>query len=152
MPEKFSTLKEIIDYAVEKEKEAKALYTEAAEKSENKASKEIFKKLADMEAAHEKKLSAMDLDSLGADKGEKIRDLHISEFLKEMALKPDADFQSTLIFAMKREEHSRDFYRQMADSYAGTEAGTVLRKLAEEEQKHKYMLEQIYDDEILNEN
>ena len=56
-----------------------------------------------------------------------------------------AGLQDTLIFAMKREEESVDFYRKMAGMMREEEAKELCANLANEELGHKKRLETLYD-------
>ena len=152
MAEQPGSLREIIDYAIAKEQEAQALYWKASEAARLPSSRNMLVELAQYEARHEQALREFDPTGIPDLLSGRERDLHIAEFLQDVDLDPDSDFQTILIHAMKREEKSRDFYKAMAGNYAGEPARKLFETLADQERGHKKTLETIYDDEILREN
>jgi len=81
----------------------------------------------------------------------KIRDLKIVDRLMDVSLSHEADYQQILIYAGKREKETHDLYMELAKKYVNKQIGRMFAKLAKEELKHKYRLEQEYDDIILKE-
>ena len=63
-----------------------------------------------------------------------------------------AYLQDTLIFAMKREQQSVDFYSRMMGVIRDKDAKRLCQKLVSEELKHKLRLEVFYDDLFYGEN
>ena len=82
----------------------------------------------------------------------KLNDLKISDFMTHVDVKTDMSLQEVMILAMKREENSMALYNLLAEEVEDTNAKNLFLKLAEEEGKHKFQLESIYDSEILKEN
>ncbi|UCE96014.1 MAG: hypothetical protein JSV51_10050 [Candidatus Bathyarchaeota archaeon] len=80
------------------------------------------------------------------------QDLKIVDSMKDLTLSQDADYQSILIYASKREKATYDYYNSLASGLEGTEIGDLFSKLAQEELKHKNKLEREYDDYVLKEN
>ena len=148
-PEK---LDEIIEYAIEKERAANALYLEAAGRAKQPSSRRMLTEMAESELAHAEALEALDPSKLPPMPAAPGEDLRIAEFLKDVDLGPDADFQTVLIYAMKREENSRDFYQTMADGQDDPKIKQLFALLSEQELGHKRALEKVYDDEILRWN
>ena len=146
------TLREIIDYAIAKERVACALYSDAAREARLPGPKRMLKELSQTEAEHAKQLKALDLTNIPDAMPEDIEDLRIAEFLKDVDLGPDADLQTILIYAIKREQASRDFYEAMAQKYDDPAAAKLFTALAAQEKEHKKTLETVYDEEILREN
>ena len=152
MAEQPGSLREIIDYAIAKEQAAQALYWKASQAAKLPSSRSMLVELAQFEAGHEQALRGFDPSAVPDPLSGQEQDLHIAEFLQDVNLDPDSDFQTILIHAMKREEKSRDFYRAMAGKYAGESARKLFETLADQERGHKKALETIYDDEILRED
>jgi rubrerythrin len=78
----------------------------------------------------------------------KPKDLKIGAVVESKPITESSDFQAVLAFAIKREEQSGTFYRQMA---ALAEPGAVKRTfemLAKEEAQHKEYLESIYEQDV----
>jgi len=152
MKRKPTNLKEIIEYAIAKEKVAHALYLNASKEASLPSNRQLLTKLAEMEAAHAEKLEKLDPTGLTTLSSKLAEDLHIAEFLEDVELDANADFQSILIYAMKREEKSRDFYETMSKVCEDEKAKKLFAALADEEKEHKRSLELIYDEEILRED
>ena len=87
-------------------------------------------------------------EELGASKTE-TQDLKIVDYLEDVPLSPDADYQQMLVYAGKREKAAYDFYMQIAEKHKGKQIGKMFTQLAQEELKHKQRLELEYDDVIL---
>ena len=135
------------------EEESIRLYTSAQGKVLNSSSVEFLKHLAKEEEKHKNKiLEAMryleKVEEIGHFET-KIQDLKIVDYLEDVSLSPEADYQQILIYAGKREKATHDFYIELARKYKGKQIGKMFAKLAQEELNHKYRLEQEYDDVIL---
>jgi rubrerythrin len=77
------------------------------------------------------------------------QDLKISDFLVEVAASPDMTLPEAMVVAMKREEASVLLYEGLAS--LGGAAKNLFPALADEERRHKRLLEEEYDD-LLAEN
>ena len=147
------TLDKALNLALSMEEESIKLYSSAQKKVQNPASKLLLKELVSEEEAHKNKiLQAMkdpeSIKELGAfDKA--IKDLKIVDYLVDVPLSSDADYQQILTYAAKREKATHDLYINLAKKYKGKKIGNMFAKLAQEELKHKYKLELEYDDVIL---
>ena len=78
-----------------------------------------------------------------------LKNLKIVEYLEDIELSPDADYQQILIYAGKKEKAAHDFYVGLATRYKDKPIGDLFARLAKEELKHKYSLEKQYDDVTL---
>jgi len=141
--------KEIIQFAVDKEIEAFNFYTGAGQNAKYSGGKELFLSLAKEEEGHRKLLENLNMEKVSQKKIEKVPDLHISDYMVEVEMKPDLSYADTLRIAMKREEKSIKLYNDMKDSNTDEDLKKLFTLLANEEAKHKLKLEKIYDDEIL---
>ncbi len=83
---------------------------------------------------------------------QEIADLKISNYLVGGDTLEGAGLQDTLIFTMKREEESVDFYRRMMGMAREESAKKLCANLANEEVKHKKRLETLYDRLFYGEN
>jgi rubrerythrin len=147
------TLEKALKLALSMEEESIKLYTSAQNKVVNSGSMELLKELVKEEEKHKSKiLEAMrdqeKVKEIGSYEA-KIQDLKIVDYLKDVSLSPEAGYQEILIYAGKREKTTHDLYMELARRYSGEEIGRMFAKLAHEELKHKYRLEQEYDDVIL---
>ena len=139
--------------ALSMEEQSIEIYTSAQNKVLNPSSKVLPNELVKEEEKHKNKiLEAMrdpkkvkEIGSLET----RIHDLKIVDFLKDVSLAPDADYQQILIYAGKREKETHDFYMELAKKYRKMQIGKMFAKLAQEELKHKYRIEKEYDDVVL---
>jgi rubrerythrin len=147
------TLERALKLALSMEEESIKLYTSAQNRVVNPGSMELLKELVKEEEKHKSNiLEAMRDQEKVKDIGSyeaKIQNLKIVDYLKDVSLSPDAGYQEILIYAGKREKATHDFYMELARRYSNEEIGRMFAKLAHEELKHKYRLEQEYDDVIL---
>ena len=147
------TLKEVLELAIKKEEQSIEIYSSAQTKVLNPSSKAFLKELVEQEKEHKNKiLEAMrdpekirEMGSLDPE----IRDLRIVDYLREVSLSAEADYQQILIYAGKREKETHDFYLGLAKKYKDKQIGKMFAKLAQEELTHKYRLEREYDEAIL---
>ncbi len=148
-------MKTIIDAAVKIEEQSYALYMRAQKKVNYPSSQKFLRELARKELGHKRKLLTImknkeKISKLGSQA--KVQDLKIVDAMKDVTLTEDADYQSILIFAAKREKSTYDYYSSLARGLEGTEIGELFSKLAQEELIHKNRLEREYDEYILKEN
>jgi len=152
-------LKTILESAIKIEEQSYDLYTKAQEKTKLPSSKALLSELAQAEIQHKKKLLTVmedpkSVSQLGSPTG-RVEDLEIADFMKDTALSEDADYQSILVYAAKREKSTYDHYRSLATGLFARYypiAGQLFAKLAEEELIHKNRLEREYDAVVLKEN
>ncbi len=141
--------KEIIQFAIEKENEAYRFYSEASQNAKYSGGKDLFLSLAKEEEGHRKLLENLNMEKVAQKRIEKVPDLHISDYMVEVEMRPDLSYADTLRVAMKREEKALKLYTDLQESNADEDLKQLFTFLANEEAKHKFKLEKIYDDEIL---
>lgn len=148
-----STLEKALKLALTMEEESIQLYTSAQDKVLNPSSKVFLKELVKEEKKHKEKIieALRDPERINEIGSSKVQDLMIVDWLKDVPLSPEADYQQILIYAGKREKATYDFYMELADKYGDKQIGKMFRTLAQEELKHKNRLEKEYDDVILKE-
>ena len=140
---------EIIAFGIQREIESIDFYTSASERVKYSGTKELFLDLAQQEGGHKKKLEAVNMGKIILGKIEKIPNLKISDYLVETELKPDLSYADILRIAMKREERSVKLYTDLKEKNEDETLDKLFTFMIQEETKHKYRLEKIYDDEIL---
>jgi rubrerythrin len=145
-----TTLPEIIQFAIDKEKNAQAFYRSAAGLSQYPGISIVFAELADEEQKHEKLLEGIGQVAALPEARGKVPDLKISDYLVELKFSPDMKYQDVMILAMKNEEKSMKFYSAWSEKATETDHKKLFAHLAEEEAKHKYRLESLYDQYILD--
>ncbi len=144
--------KEAVNFAIEKEKEAQALYTRCKEIANNNSVKKMFQELVDQEKGHEEMLRALDLESIKVSSEKEVEDLKIGDFLEETPFTPDVTYRDALVIAIKREEKAKELYEILAKSSIDSDVEKLFSRLSTEEAKHKHKLEIEYDENILSEN
>lgn len=146
----FENLKAIIDFAVEKEKEAAEFYDEISEKEPFSGSKEMLKEFAAEERKHqallEKFLTEGVDKSVAEYKLKWITDIKRSNYVVEMEYTEGMGYNDLLMLAMQREEKALALYNELEKEVEDAEGKKLFQVLAQEEAKHKLFLETEYDD------
>jgi len=150
------SLKAILEAAINIEEESYRLYTMAQEKVNYPSSKELLKELAGEELKHKEKLLVLiknkaKISKLGS-QAKSIQDLKIVDSMKDVTLTEDADYQTILVYAAKREKSTHEYYKSLATVFKGTEVEELFSRLAKEELIHKNKIEREYDEYVLREN
>jgi rubrerythrin len=145
-------INEVIDFAIEREKESALFYRHLQVRVKNESSKKMLNEFEQMEWRHAEILQELDLTGIDDYKYEKIADLKISDYMVDREANDEMSFQEVLVIAMKREEAARRFYLELAESTDKAVLRNTFLRLSEEEAKHKLEIETIYDNEILQEN
>ncbi len=148
----FKSVDEVLDFAIDKEEEARLFYLEWAEKLENKALREQFVIFAGEENKHKEKLQRVKSGSTFKPAAKQVTDLKIVDYLVDIAPTPGMDYQEALIVAMRREKASFKFYNDLAAMAPDEGLRETFLALAQEEAKHKLRLETEYEKEIYSEN
>ncbi|MDA3884048.1 MAG: ferritin family protein [Candidatus Delongbacteria bacterium] len=147
--EKFN---EIIDFAVEAEKEAVEFYSDLQTKTKFTAIKDMLKEFENFERGHIVQLENIRKEGLVNLVEKEIHDLTLSDYLVEIEPTDDMSFEDIILIAMKREEAAKNLYQTFAAKMAGTEVEKLLLRLAADESEHKLKFEKIYDDKVLRDN
>ena len=140
---------EIVQFAIQKEIEAVDFYTRASGVVKYSGTKDLFLDFAKQEEGHKKLLEDLNLEKVVRAKIEKIPNLKISDYLVDTDFRPDISYADILRIAMKREEHSIKLYNDLKPLNGDETLTKLFNFLIQEETKHKYALEKIYDDDIL---
>lgn len=146
----FENLKAIIDFAIEKEKEAAAFYDEVSEKEPFAGSKEMLKEFAAEERKHQALLEKFLTE--GVDKGvaeyklKWITDIKRSNYVVEMEYTEGMAYNDLLMLAMQREEKALALYNELEKEVEDAESKKLFQILSQEEAGHKLFLETKYDD------
>jgi desulfoferrodoxin-like iron-binding protein len=148
----FKSVNEVLDFAIEKEEEARQFYLEWSNKLEHKALREQFVQFAGEENKHKEKLQRVKSGSTFKPAAKKVTDLKIVDYLVDIVPTPEMDYQEALIVAMRREKASFKFYTDLAALAEDEGLRETFLALAQEEAKHKLRLETEYEKEIYSEN
>ncbi len=147
-----SQFEETLEFAIRKEQEAVDAYAAAAQMVTRANIADMLRGLAKQEEGHKRRLIAIDMTGVTEAHIRDIPDLKIAEYADDAGFSPTMDYQQVLTVAMKREEAARDLYRHLASISGESELRELFEFLAVEEAKHKLLLEQEYDENVLTEN
>lgn len=141
-------LADLLDTAMYKEIASQAFYIAGQEKTQDPGARELMKELAAEELNHSRMIK--NFKEKGWQKRdwhrEKVPNLMISEYLTGADTVEGAGLQDVLIFAMKREQESVEFYAKMMGVMRDKTAKGLCEKLVQAELRHKLRLETLYDD------
>jgi rubrerythrin len=141
-------LERALEFAVRKEKEAEAFYRQWAQRALDPGVRQLLSELASWERGHVEKLSQIKPEEL-LSQGPPPPDLKLAELLVEVPAGADMTLPEALVLAMKREQASVQLYEGLAA--LGGPAQKLFSALADEERRHKHLLETEYDD-LLTDN
>ena len=144
-----NNFREVITFAIRKEAEAFNLYTTYSQLVKTPGLKQMFTDLSKMEQKHREILEGVGKEDVSKYQLKNIQDLKISDFVDKEDFSPDMDYASALRLAMKREEDAHRLYTKLSSGTNNPELIKLFSVLAQEESKHKLMLETEYDENIL---
>ncbi|THB81823.1 MAG: rubrerythrin [Desulfobacteraceae bacterium] len=144
----FGSVDEILQFAVDREKEAVEFYTGLSEKETFSAAKETFINFAKEEQKHVDLISDIkgNQDKIDSYELKEITDLKISDYMVEKEYEPGMIMSDILRIAMKKEEAAVKLYNELASQSGDAQVEKVFKMLAQEEAQHKLFLESMYDD------
>ncbi len=144
----FKSFAELIQFAIEKEKEAIAFYENASTQEPYSGGKQTFLEFAKEEKKHKALLE-------GFLKGDKkledykfksVPDMKRSDYMVDLQYKKGMVYPDMLRLAMKREEKALQLYNDLASKSEIPDLVKVFKMLSQEEATHKLKLETVYDD------
>jgi len=146
-----STTQAIIQFAIEKEKDAQTFYRSAASLSKYSEISTLFKELAEEEKKHIRVLGELPDPATLPESSQSIPGL-IKITLDPVNLKfrNEMNYQEVMILAIKNEENIFQFYRAWEAADRDPTRKKLFAYLAAEEAKHKDQLESIYDKKFLD--
>jgi rubrerythrin len=145
-------IKNIIDFAIEKEKEAVDFYTDLATKVTVKALADELRKIATMEEGHRERLERMDVVLVAQSVPKEVPDLHLAEYVVDKKPTPDMSWPDIVNIAMHREQAAVNLYSDLEKLVTEPLSKQMFQNLAAEERSHKYFFEKIWDQEVLDSN
>ncbi len=144
----FKSFEELIQFAVEKEKEAIAFYESASVQESYSGGRETFLEFAKEEKKHQVLLEGFlkGDKKLGDYKLKWVPDMKRSDYMVDLKYKKGMAYPEMLRLAMKREEKALQLYNHLASKSEKPDLVKVFKMLSQEEATHKLKLETIYDD------
>ena len=146
----FESFEVLIEFAIEKEREAAAFYRDLAERTSFSGVKDSLLEMAEEEKKHESLLK-----NLGDNKAlveeyqlKWIPDMKRSDYMVELKYEDGMNYVDILRLAMKREEQALKMYNELQKKTDNPENIQLLKILCQEEAKHKLFLEGLYDDHM----
>jgi rubrerythrin len=148
--ENFGSIDDVVQFAIEKEREAADFYRTAAENEALEVNKNVLIDFAEEEEKHEQMLKDFSFDKKAIEKYtfKKIEDIKRADYLMDMDYEPGMNYFDVMRIAMKREEKAYKLYNRLKDSAEDEHMENIFAVLAHEELKHKSGLEKIYDDHL----
>jgi rubrerythrin len=152
--QQFQSIGEIIDFAIDRERQAQEMYLSYARTSERKSFSRLLLTMAEMEKQHERRLSELTgrRSWASAFAAPARVELGFEEPLKEIAFSPDMDYGDFLVLVMRKEEEAEKLYLQLETLASASEARRLFRHLAGEERKHRDWARERYDADIRRDN
>jgi len=142
--EKFSSIDEVLDLAIDREIEARDFYMKLADFVENPEMVKVLSDLASEELEHKAKLEAVKAGEIDIDE-EAVGNLGITCHVKDVKPYAKMSYVDLLVIGMKKEEASRKLYTDLAAIAQKQELRDIFLKLAREEAEHKLRFEIEYD-------
>lgn len=146
----FKDLNEIIDFAIEREREAQKFYRTISKEESMSGTREMLEEFASMEEKHEMLLKKFKEKGL-EDRADKynykwIKDIKRSDYLVEMKYEKGMAYGDILRLAAQREGKALKLYNELLAKAETKEAKELFKLLCQEEAKHKQVFETKYDD------
>jgi rubrerythrin len=147
------TFNKILDFAVEREREAVDFYHDLQKSVKFTAYKTMLQELENMEKGHILILEKMRQKNFTEIGSKTVKDLKVVDYLTDEDIKPDS-YHNILLIAMQREDKANLLYRDLANRFAeeDEELSKLFARLAAEEAGHKLKFEKLYDDYVLKDN
>jgi rubrerythrin len=136
----------IIDTAIQREKEAVAFYTGLLDVIQDPGAQQTISFIADEERKHQAFLEAY-RNGTHASQPMRMSDViyyRIAEHQEEPELTEDIAREKVFLLAAHREKRSHAFYTELAALHTDEETRDLLRRIANEELKHKEKMEYLY--------
>jgi rubrerythrin len=150
--EQFTNIEAVLKRAIQLEIEAMTLYSNAAQTVKDDAVRERLEEMAEQERGHKAKLEDVLAGNvrwaIRRSKAEPVTDLRLSDHLVGGSLESNADYQDVLLFAARREKAAHDFYKAMGEMIEDKLTQNLFAMLADEELRHKYVLEKTYEEVV----
>ncbi|MCX6243656.1 MAG: ferritin family protein [Bacteroidetes bacterium] len=148
----FSSIEDILDFAMRAEQEAVDFYTDLAAKSKNKQMHDVFSEFALEEMKHKSRLLVIKENKSLVLSGETVRDMKIADYLVDVPASPEMTYADALVLAMKKEKNAFRLYMHLSEQISDPLMKGLFQNLAQEESRHKLRFEVEYDEYILKEN
>jgi bacterioferritin (cytochrome b1) len=144
---------DVLDSAIYKEIASEAFYLAMQNKTQDPGAQSLMREMAEEEKKHSQWIKALkDKKTLGLSTRGSVPNLKISDYLTTPETPAGSNLQDTLIYAMKREQQSLEFYSNLMASLRTAAAKRLCVRLVNQELRHKLKLETLYDNMFLGED
>ena len=148
----FSSINDILDFAIDEEQKAVDFYTDLAGRSTSEEMKQVFKEFAMEEVSHKARLTGIKEQGLFEVTFEKVADLKIADYVVNVKPSPEMSYRDALVMAMNKEKAAFKLYTKLAERAPNDQLRDLFLSLAQEESKHKLRFEVEYHEYVLREN
>ena len=148
----FSSLDEILAFAIVWEEEAAALYAGLAGKARPEPLRILLRELEAEERQHKLLLEKYRAGAPVPPAGAPVPDLGLTDALTEESPGPDDSVQDVLIIAARKEARAADLYGRLASAAPDPDARGLFEFLVRQELRHKFRLENEYEAHVLTED
>ena len=148
----FTSVDEILEYAIAMEETAWKFYSDWAGKTENEAISTVFREFAGEELKHKKLIEDVRAGDRELKARHDVADLKLSDKYVTPQPSTSMSYQDALLVAIDREVAAIGLYTHLTTVCVEESLCSVFDALADEEKKHKLKLETIYDDNFMKED
>ena len=145
----FSSLEDILDFAINLEQQAVDFYVKLAPRMSHPRLRGLFLNFSREEERHKVKL--MEVRHTGkklTGSTKEVEQLHIADFVPAIEPTAEMDEKDALLLAMNEEKAAFRIYKTLAEKTNNDAFKKVFEILAQEEAKHKLFFETTYEDYI----
>jgi rubrerythrin len=145
---------DILDFAIGREREAVALYTDLEARTENEYARNLFRQLVGEEEGHAATLAAVKERGLKLrtgteeDRREALR-RHLAERVHASTSPAKLSFKDAIGIALKRETEAFNLYNDLAEAAEEEALKEIFLDLARQEAAHKRRFETEYFDSFM---
>lgn len=148
----FSSLDEILAFAISKEVEAAAFYAELAGQARIEPLRVLLRELEEEERRHKVLLEKYRTGAPLPSSGVPVPDMGLTGGMIEETVDPAASLQDALIAAARKEARAADLYGRLAAAASDSAARALFEFLVRQELRHKFRLENEYEAHVLSED
>ncbi|HPY96431.1 MAG TPA: ferritin family protein [Candidatus Cloacimonadota bacterium] len=148
---KVNDYNEVIDFAIDKEQEAIDFYTAIKEREKMPNIIKVLGDIIDMERGHINKLEFFKKNIPNIKNIDETKPINLIDYYEEKINYDNLDYIDLLRIAIKREDQSRRLYQELAHNN-DEDTRDLFLLLANEEEMHKQLFEEIYQVFVLVDN
>lgn len=145
------TWEQILNRAIAKEQEASSNYQALAKRVSHPGSQQMLAELAEEEKRHKEILEGWRGGKVKGCPLASLPDLGVAGQQRDVKFDQDLTPEEAVRLAIREEEMAFAFYEQLAKGLEQAESRALSERLAAEERRHKFRLERMLEEEILQE-